>query len=189
MEEAIGNDLLAFGKPIIIFGDPGQRPPRGRIPLEVHYMYEIDYSIRLYDNVGHSPAWPLTLNARAELRDKGLEAAPPTLPDPGAPVLTYERDGKTVGFLSYQYDEERNSVCVLLSYVLPEYRRQRIHTLLFNALVEHACNRGDILSIESFTHVDNKVAQASFEAQGRQPIGIHYRYSLRNYADGKDHLE
>ena len=146
--------------------------------------------IRLFNNVGHSPAWPLVITAIKALEEEGIGFQPfvaPVYND--SALVSFGDNGHVEGFLIYRYDDVKCSWFILLAYVLPEHRRKGIHTALFSALVERAKKRGDILSIDCGTHIDNRAAQAAFEAQGRVKTAIMYSYSLRDWVDGKDPLE
>ncbi|NEI60955.1 GNAT family N-acetyltransferase [Rhizobium leguminosarum] len=93
------------------------------------------------------------------------------------------------GFLVYRYDQLRCSWFILLAYTLPAHRRLGVHSALFNALVERGRQRGDILAIDSGTHVLNKAAQAAFEAQGRKQVALQYEFRLRDWLEGASHLD
>lgn len=98
-------------------------------------------------------------------------------------------DGQAIGFLIYRYDDLKCSWFIVLAWVLEEHRRKGIHTALFTALVERAKKRGDILSIDCGTHINNVAAQAAFEAQGRAKTAIMYSFHLKDWLDGKEPTE
>ncbi|WP_458382528.1 GNAT family N-acetyltransferase [Rhizobium anhuiense] len=111
---------------------------------------------------------------------------PPAWNDPC--LICVDDSGNAKGFLVYRYDEPRCSWFILLAYVVPSSRRHGVHTELFAALVERGKKRGDILSIDSGTHVKNVPAQKAFAAQGRRATAIHYEYRLLEWLPGASHL-
>ncbi|WP_412549711.1 GNAT family N-acetyltransferase [Sinorhizobium medicae] len=157
---------------------------------EIRSMGESQYSVRFYENCGHSPAWPLVPRAMIDLEDRGFDFQPHVLPMWNDPCMAaISDDGSPMGFLIYRYDEVNCSWFVMLAYVVPEHRRTGVHTALFSALVDRAKQRGDILSIYCGTHVNNTAAQAAFEAQGRAKKAIMYSFHLKDWADGKEPTE
>ena len=98
-------------------------------------------------------------------------------------------DGKAIGFLIYRYDDLKCAWFILLAWVSEDHRRMGIHTALFNALVARAKKRGDILSIDCGTHIENHVAQAAFEAQGRAKTAVMYSFRLKDWLDGEDPMD
>lgn len=148
------------------------------------------FEICYFPDCGHSPAWPLLPTAMLELDRIGFGFQPFCAPAWNDPCLTaVDADGRTVGFLCYRYDQMKCSWFILLSYVDPAYRRRSIHSQLFKSLVERAEARGDILSIDCGTHVDNHPAQSAFEAQGRKRTALMYEYRIRDWLEGKPHLD
>lgn len=151
---------------------------------------ESQYRVRFYENCGHSPAWPLVPRAMIDLEDRGVDFQPHVSPVwTDACMAAIGEEGKAIGFLIYRYDEVKCSWFIMLAYVAPEHRRKGIHTTLFSALVDRAKQRGDILSIDCGTHVNNTTAQAAFEAQGRAKTAIMYSFHLKDWADGKEPTE
>ncbi len=146
-----------------------------------------DYAVKLFDNAGHSPAWPLVPHAMLDLEAQGFGFQPHVAPvwNDGC-LAAINDDGEAMGFLIYRYDSFKCSWFIMLAWVAPAHRRKGIHTAMFTALVERAKKRGDILAIECGTHIDNVAAQAAFEAQGRTKTAIMYAYHLRDWLDGKD---
>ena len=147
-------------------------------------------SILYFENCGHSPAWPLIPRAVNDLDQAGLSFhpyQPPVWSDPA--LVCTNQTGQAKGFLIYRYDKQRCSWFILLAYTLPSHRRTGVHTALFEALVERGRKRGDILSIDSGTHVANEAAQRSFEAQGRKRTAITFEYRLRDWLEGGSHLD
>lgn len=150
----------------------------------------MSFEICYFTDCGHSPAWPLIPAATLELDRTGFGFQPFCAPAWSDPCLVaMDAKGSAVGLLCYRYDQLKSSWFILLSYVDPDYRRQSIHTRLFRSLVERAEARGDILSIECGTHVDNLPAQLAFEAQGRKRTAIMYEYRIRDWLAGKPHLD
>jgi len=145
--------------------------------------------IRQFDNVGHSPAWPLIPAAMAELETMGFGFHPSHPPVWHDHCLVLLHDYEVRGFMVYRHEEALASWFILLAWVSPVWRRSGIHTALFSALVERAEARGDILSINSGTHPDNLPAQAAFEAQARNKSAIMYRYPIREHLAGRPYLD
>lgn len=146
-------------------------------------------SILYFENCGHSPAWRIIPSALLDLDSAGLLFHPYQSPVYNDQCLLCVDDGgQAKGFLVYRYDDQKCSWFILLAYTLPAYRRTGVHTALFDALVERGRKRGDILSIDSGTHVLNKAAQAAFEAQGRNQTAIMYEFRLRDWLPGESHL-
>lgn len=151
---------------------------------------EAGFRIVQYSQIMHSPAWALCFDALNELKASGFADNPVMLPSWDDPCLTYEgEDGYVMGFMAYRFDQFRSSFYILLAYVRPDFRLCRIHSSLFDALVARSKVRGDILSIECGTHINNLAAQAAFAAQGREKAYLLYRYPIRDHLPGKSHLE
>lgn len=147
-------------------------------------------TIRQFDNVGHSPAWPFIPVALQELVESGVGEHPqvgPVYNDPA--LIAFDHNLNMLGFLIYRYNDVRSGWFIMLSWVRQSHRREGIHTKLFQTLVERAYLRGDILNIECGTHVDNTAAQRAFEKQGRIAKGIIYSFPIREWAMGNDPLE
>lgn len=146
-------------------------------------------TILQFDCCGHSPTWPEIPKVMRELENEGFGFHPARPPEWNDPCLVCFSGGDVRGFLVYRHEEASSSWFILLAHVAPVFRRRGIHTSLFNALVERAELRGDILSINSGTHVDNIAAQAAFAAQGRSKSAIFYRYVVREWLDGKPYRD
>ena len=157
---------------------------------EVREIQDAPLSISFFQDCGHSPAWQMIPSVLVELDQSGLGFHPyqgPVWNDPC--LMSHDEAGRPTGFLVYRYNSERSSWFVMLAYVIPEARRQGIHTALFQALIDRARKRGDILMIESGTHIDNLTAQAAFAAQGRKKVAISFEYRLLDRLPGKSHLD
>ncbi|WP_412032811.1 GNAT family N-acetyltransferase [Nitratireductor aquimarinus] len=147
-------------------------------------------TVLFYENIGHSPAWPLVITALAELDAKGLATRPMDPPSQYDPcMVSFDSEGEPNGFVCYRYDARGSSWFILLAYVVPDLRRSGVHTAMFKALADRARARGDITSIDCGTDVHNKAAQAAFKAQGRIPIAIMFKYVIKPHVDGKDPLD
>ena len=146
--------------------------------------------VSFFENCGHSPAWRLIPQAVLELDASGFgfhPYQPPVWNDPC--LLCCDENGNAKGFLVYRYDQQRCTWFILLAYTAPNHRRSGVHTALFQALVERARKRDDILAIDSGTHALNTAAQAAFEAQGRKQVAVSYEYRLRDWLPGRPHLD
>lgn len=144
--------------------------------------------IEMYNEVGTSPAWPLIRVAETELVKNGLAFHPVVSPAYNDPVLVASEDGAILGFIIYRTDMVKSTWFIILAWVAPEFRKEGIHTKLFETLVARARVRGDIRAIESGTHINNYAAQAAFARQGRKAIAISYEFPIKEYLDGKDPL-
>lgn len=143
--------------------------------------------VLFYPDIGHSPAWPYVLVALTSLADAGLDDHPHAHPvHNDAAMVAFGDDGEVVGFMAYRPDAVRCSWFILLAWVSEAHRRKGAHTAMFQALVSRAEKRGDILMIESVTHINNKASQAAFEAQGRAKSAIMYSFRIKEWMDGKD---
>lgn len=145
--------------------------------------------IKMFDNHGLSPAVTMGQRMHLELLDAGLIHAANPLPMWNDPALVAYDGEAPIGTMIYRHDATQGSWFILSAYVVPERRRQGVHTLLFNTLVERAKKRGDINSITSGTHVKNTASQRSQEKQGRIPVAVYYEYRLKEFDTPKDPLE
>ncbi|MDX1194717.1 GNAT family N-acetyltransferase [Sinorhizobium medicae] len=151
---------------------------------------EVPYRVHFYENCSQSPAsWlvPQAMIEIDEIEKRGLHdrmSAPPIFTEPC--VAAIGKDGKAIAMINYRGEEIWT---IFLSYVVPEHRRKHIHTALFEALRHKGLQQGNIVSINSMTHVNNLAAQAAFEAQGRTKEYIMYTYPLKDRSDGKESTE
>jgi RimJ/RimL family protein N-acetyltransferase len=143
------------------------------------------YTIKHYDNIGHSPAWPLVPSYLGELEASGLGENPRQGPAYNDPAFVHFSNGKPVGFLSYRYDDVRCGYWILAAWTASHSRKTGVHTRLFEALVRRAKVK-DVCTIISGTHVDNAASQAAFKKQGRTATHIMYEYRINDYVDGMD---
>lgn len=141
--------------------------------------------VRFYPEIGHSPAWAMVPDALSELRKKNLGFSPEQPPMWNDACIVFEGPAFACGFMAYRPDEISSSWFILLSWVAPAVRRTGIHTTLFQALVARAKARGDILAINSGTHVNNLAARRAFESQGRTPVSTMYRFGIRDHVAGE----
>lgn len=143
-------------------------------------------TIKYYDNIAHSPVWEMIPRAMEELECMGYGFAPAFPPAWNDSVIVVENDaGNSVAFMAFRRDEVRGSLYILLAHVDPAYRREGVHTMMFEALVARARAMGNILSIDSGTHINNTPARRAFEKQGRVATAITYEYRIKEFADGK----
>lgn len=149
-----------------------------------------EYKIEFFNDAGHSPAWPLVPHAMIDIEKMGFDFQPHVAPAWNDPCMAaLDEQGKAIGFLIYRYDAMKSSWFIMLAWVPEEHRRKGVHTAMFNALVERAKKRNDILMIECGTHVNNRAAQAAFEHQGRKAYAVMYSYHLRDWLTGKEPTE
>jgi GNAT superfamily N-acetyltransferase len=143
--------------------------------------------ITFHENIGHSRAWAFVPDCLAELLREGLSQ--PQYQGPvwnDAALICTNEFHEYLGHIAYRPDAMRSGWWIMQAYTRPTARRQGVHAALFRALAKRAREKGDVLSIDSGTHVDNLVAQKSFEKQGRMPIGILYEYRLGEHIKGED---
>lgn len=139
------------------------------------------FHVVMFENQGLSPAVTMAQKMHMELLDKNLVSPSvmhPVWNDPA--LVAYDKD-IPVGTIVYRYVTERATWFILSAYVEPEYRRMGVHTLLFSTLIERARIRGDILAIESGTHVNNHASIASMKKQGRVAVSINFDYRLKDF--------
>jgi GNAT superfamily N-acetyltransferase len=147
------------------------------------------FDIKMYENHGLSPAVTMAQRMHLELLETGLTHPSIQLPVWNDPALVAFHGETAVGAMIYRHDQTQGSWYIMSSYVMPEYRRQGVHSLLFETLVERAKKRGDILAIHSGTHIDNEASRRSQEAQGRKLYAVYYEYRIRDFDEPTDPLE
>jgi GNAT superfamily N-acetyltransferase len=146
--------------------------------------------IKHYDAIGHMPALWLVERAwhallEAGLGDDGATAAAwddhlgalvVDLDHGAQAIVAFAGDETPIGLMTWSDQAWCNQVWINLAYVLPEHRRQGVHTAMLAALVEKAreLNRPIIASGLS---ARNAGARAAMKAQGRveSAIVVHLR--------------
>lgn len=143
--------------------------------------------VKFYKNAVSSPAWGMIPFAVAELVGEGLigrythDQAHPN----DAMFVAFDDDETPIGFIVYRPNALMAEWWIMLSYVDPSQRSQGVHTKLFEAVVERAKSKGDVLTIACGTHVNNIDAQTAFKRQGRVLTGFIYTFRVRGAADGE----
>lgn len=142
--------------------------------------------IRWHENLGLSAAWEQVPAYMQELQRDGIAERPGHGPawNDAAMVAYGVEPTLPVGWLAYRPNDYVGSWWIVSAYVLPSWRGKGVHTALFEALVKRAQERGDILSIQCGTSVNNVRAQKAFERQGRELVGYQYRYVVKEWLDG-----
>lgn len=134
--------------------------------------------IRHYDAIGHTPALRLAVRCWHELLESGL------IDDGGIAVgwdhkaiVAFADDGTPIGMLTWINQEWANQLFVFLAYVIPERRRQGVHTAMWDALVAKAIELKRPV-IASGTSIDNLGTRKLMAAQGRAETGIYTRFRV-----------
>lgn len=82
----------------------------------------------------------------------------------GNAMVAYSRNGKVVGVMTYQKQNE--GLWINLSFVDKSYRRRGIYRAMYSMLKE-TCIKDKKKFIESSTHIKNKAMQACAKKTGR----------------------
>lgn len=87
-------------------------------------------------------------------------------------------DGKICGAMIFTEFDGLSEFWIDVSFVREEHRRKGIHTMLFNALKEHAENVG-IKRIQCEVVNTNSISKAAMDSQGRKAFSTIYRYDTK----------
>ena len=88
-------------------------------------------------------------------------------------------DGRLLGFIVWRiYESTPRDVWIVLSYVLPQHRRQGVYRAMLEALKEEMIKRG-VEIIESIISSRNETMKNCKEALGFWPTRIVYRLELK----------
>ena len=133
--------------------------------------------IEHFDRVMNTPALPLAVRGWHELLCAGLT-------DLGAQCVAWDHkaivafSGDTpVGVLTWFDQDWTGRLHVALAYVLPDHRRQGIHTTMWESLKDKAVEMKRT-AIVSSTHIQNAASRASMLKQGRTEHGVYTQYRL-----------
>ena len=113
---------------------------------------------------------------RFELAQAGLTDGDLSGPDDESLALVIEHQGDVIAFTIYNEAEDK-SFWISHSWVAPDFRKQGLHTALFNKLVQIARKSG-IKKIQSCHNAKNKAAAAAFLKQGRTAELVQYTYAV-----------
>lgn len=113
-----------------------------------------------------TPLATLITAAAGELQAAGLSPNIDTTAPWDCKALFAESDGTIVGFLCWKITEWRQEAWICLGYVKPDYRRQGVYTMLYQAL-RAECKRLKLRSIAGGIHHLNTAVIKAAEAQGR----------------------
>ena len=139
----------------------------------------IDIKIIRTEKLITTEAWKHTFVAAVELFDNNcLISSYGHISYDSEGILAYV-DDKLAGFMSFEREKWNNSISIGLAYVLPEYRLKGVHSAMFKDLVDFTKSI-NFSYITTGTHVNNKEAQAAFEAQGRVLTILRYHYTVGN---------
>jgi GNAT superfamily N-acetyltransferase len=134
--------------------------------------------IRHFEGIGHTPVLRLAVRCWHQLLEAGL------IDDGGIAVgwdhqgiAAFGDYGELLGALTWVDQPWANQLFIFLAYVLPEHRRQGVHTAMFAALVEKARALKRPV-IASGTSIDNHVSRQMMAAQGRTESGVYSRYRV-----------
>jgi RimJ/RimL family protein N-acetyltransferase len=90
-------------------------------------------------------------------------------------AIVAQNDGLTVGVMTWSDEEHLGRLWINLSFVRPDFRRRKVHTIMFQELVEKAKELGR-RRIGAGTFVGNKKSLAAMKKQGRI-----LKYSITEY--------
>lgn len=114
-----------------------------------------------------------------EIRDSGfLQGGKEQYVNTSAWCVSAMDDGKPVGFILIMPYRETDCLWISDAFVLPEYRRKGIHSLMFARVARQAEIEG-VSAVGSGVHVTNKASIAAMESQGREVTGFFYRYEIK----------
>ena len=133
--------------------------------------------IRHYAGIMNTPGLNLAVRAWHELLDAGFV-------DPTAIVVQYDHKaivafsgGRPVGVLTYYDQEWASQIGVAVAFVLPEHRRQGIHTRMWQALIAKT-QELKRTSITSGAHIRNEASLASQAKRGSIEKSIGTRFEV-----------
>lgn len=138
-----------------------------------------EYTYKYLDGCNNTPVVPIYFQAMAEL----------TIAGHNHKCVSFNYDQKAivaldgpviVGLMLIEDCKWKNSLMVVLGYVVPTYRRKGIYTELWNRAVEKAQELERVL-IEGATYIDNRVMQAVMDKHGRKAVSINYEYQVPKY--------
>jgi GNAT superfamily N-acetyltransferase len=134
--------------------------------------------IRHYDAICNTPALRLAVRCWQELLDRNLidDGAMAVGWDHKA-IVAFGEDGSAIGVMTWVVQEWANGLFVFLAYVVPERRRQGVHTAMWNALVAKAIELKRPV-IVSGTSIHNDAARKAMAAQGRVETGTYTRFRV-----------
>jgi GNAT superfamily N-acetyltransferase len=134
--------------------------------------------IKHYDAIGHTPALRLAVRCWHELLEAGL------IDDGGIAVgwdhkaiVAFAEGGTPIGVLTWTNQDWANQLHVALAYVIPQHRRQGVHTAMWHALVAKAVELKRPV-IASSTSLGNLASRQMMAAQGREETGVVTRYRV-----------
>ena len=126
-----------------------------------------DLAIFFQDSMTGCPAMSMFLKTYAELLDRGW-AHPNMTWSNKCRMIWAEHQEEVVGGICYEYAQDTRLGWIILSFVDPTWRGQRINELLQN-LVEHDLRQSGADRLASLVHVDNHSRQKSAERTGLIP--------------------
>lgn len=91
-----------------------------------------------------------------------------------------------VGFIAYELVKWNSSVSIEMAYVKPSYRRQGIHTKMFETLTDRLrdenMNKGaNHTYISTSVSANNEASMAAMEKQGRILTSHYYKFFLKDW--------
>lgn len=142
-----------------------------------------------FEYVKHFNAHPHMLLAHKllqELTEKGWLIPQYFNHDYESEAIIATRAQIPVGYISFVYQTWNRTYGINGAYVTPEFRKQGIHTTMFEKLVEHAKAREEkVINIISQVHVDNELSQYAVEQQGRKHTFNVYEYPIVDWMKSK----
>lgn len=146
----------------------------------------LDIKTTLIGQVGGHPIHEFTvLASREHAKDVRATATDNIAYDDGGwhheALAAYLKDSKGrvtwIGVISFTISKWNRTMDLGYSYVHPKYRRQGVHTALFEHAKSEARKRG-MVKIGRTVALKNSAMQASVKAQGCVPVTQKYVYSL-----------
>jgi len=134
----------------------------------------MEFDIKHHKKLTRSGAMPLVCISQAEIMRAGHGDHNLNIDYDDEILCAYEKQtGEIIGFITFMDNDCRYSIFVRLGFVSEPYRRQGVHTALYNKLKEIAAER-DVKLIETGIHIDNIKMQKHVEKQGRRKFAILY---------------
>ncbi len=134
-----------------------------------------DVEIRHFKTIGRTPLLPLAVRGWAELIEVGHHDGGFLLAWDQEAVGAFDDDGAAIGVLTWMDQGWQNAIAIALGYVVPERRRQGVHTAMWNALIVKARERGRPV-ILSGGLISNVECRAMMRTQGRAEYGFLTQY-------------
>lgn len=138
------------------------------------------HKIEYFDDLATSPALGLIAAFNHEMNVNGFDqGAGAGIINPNAWTVAAMDGDECIGFCAHVPFPEADCLWIQAAYVVPHRRGEGVHTDMFERVVYQA-KLENVSSVQCGTHIKNSKARTAFEAQGRVPFGIMYRYDLKS---------